>query len=245
MVKICLALSVFLSGPLLWAKPTIEQFATLDRSYFSSIILAEQENRRIIDKFGDFQKNWHKLNKVEKGNKIWDEHAKKISERIINAEKAIQKEEWLKAHSELLPIRSVLIKYRQKAGIDYYPDYLAYFQDVIEPMILKAQMRMQERRPVNMNQVFEDHYEEAAAVWSVVKEMPFSPKAFGFNEEREGFLKNSINDMTEALYSVLKAYRYGSGEDLARAMLELEPTYYRFFFIFSDLDVPKENRPNS
>lgn len=161
----------------------------------------------------------------------WSATFEAVARQIDAADAAVALSNWPAAHDALEPVRSMLLKARESAGVDYFPDRLARFH---EPMELLASAGARGLVPISppMRSEIERAFAEARAHWRGIEQN--LPEAADHRMSSPRFLqfKSALADGSKALTALSDALRGSDDAALLKAARAIKPPFARLYTAF-------------
>ena len=162
---------------------------------------------------------------------VWSATFATVARQIDTADAAVALANWAAAHDALEPVRAALLRAREGAGIDYFPDRLARFH---EPMELLASAGARGLLPISppMRSEIERAFAEARAHWRGIEQN--LPEAADHRMSSRRFLqfKAALADGSKALTALSDALRGSDDAALLKAARSIKPPFARLYSAF-------------
>ncbi len=161
----------------------------------------------------------------------WSATFEAVARQIDAADAAVALADWTAAHDTLEPVRQALMKAREAAGIDYFPDRLTRFH---EPMELLAQAGARGLLPISppMRQEIERAFAEARAHWRGIEQNLPDAADHRMGTRRHLQFKAALAEESKALTALSDALRGSDDAALLAAARALKPPFARLYTAF-------------
>lgn len=154
----------------------------------------------------------------------WQQMLQQAGRHMADADKAIARNDWARAHEALEPVRIGLMKVRQAAGFDYFVDRLTAFHEPMEELVLAAG----KGSLAGMEPVFA----HAAALWRAVESHPVDAATYRLSTQRQSQLRAGLAAEAQALSRLSDALRGGDTAAALAAAKAIKPPFARAFTAF-------------
>ena len=205
----------------------IEDAVAFDRVYVPALVLTNQPQKpaATAEALARLKAAWPKLQAAALND------AAAIAETdasIREAEKRLSSGSRQAAHDALEGVRLALWKARAARGVDYYPDRLTAFHEVMEQVVDSAAARAFDAPKL------ERELAEASALWSRVEDARFDAALFGFDAERTARLNGLVKKEREILAQLEASLALGNRETLAAGAKALRANFGQTYMLFGD-----------
>jgi len=209
-------------------KSVISHNADFDRAFIPALALTGQAkpDGRSVMAVKQLKQQWEVLKArlpelVEKGAV-----GGRIEDLIMKADGLISARRNAEAHRALVEVSRLLIRQRTKHGIDYFPDKLMAFRDVMEMIVSSS----------GDPTVVSEFMPEAQARWAVAREAKFKPEDFRFTDERVEALKENMQAVDKVLLD-LKAAAAGMNRPAMKKQARLlKKRFTKVYIMFGNFE---------
>lgn len=218
----------------------LEDMAAFDAAYIPALVLTNQPKREAAERamakldqalIGFKQRVPEPL----RADKLFAAELAQVEKCISDAARIMGSGGSLTAaHDALEPVRQILLVARRRNGLQYYPDYLTEFHDVMEDLVLAA------KKGVPLDDAQRDEVStllaRADVAWMKVETVKYDPAVYALDAERSERLKAGITAERERLDELR---RLQDGGDWARWVEQapaLKSGFSRVFALFGDFN---------
>jgi hypothetical protein len=178
----------------------VAEMADLDRDHVSALLSTmEGDTEEATLAVKSYKLGWSNFKSRHKGlDKLrgWAEVSERIDALVERADRKVNSGEVRDAHADLRDIGLEFFKFRRQNDIEYFPDRLTEFREVMEPICDAAEDG--ELTPAELD--FIDRTLPAALrLWGKAMSADFNRRDFGFSKGKESELKENLELEKRAL----------------------------------------------
>jgi hypothetical protein len=161
------------------------------------------------------------------------------SERVQQAAAQAGAGDMAKAHESLEYLRDALWKWRASRGVEYFPDRLTAYHDVMEHLVDAAARALPGDTRIA--------YAQAVSKWIDVERAPFAAAVHGFDGAAQQRLRAAMASERATLDEFAAAMGSGDPQALADVGRRLKQRFAQLYFLFGDFRglEPSEALPKS
>jgi hypothetical protein len=220
----------------------IKDTAVFDKAYIPPLFLTSQgkvEESKLAMKF--LKEDWaafkEKYYSTQPNDVQWKKDLDKAEDLIMAADKNVASGKDLRsAHADLEQAGGILKDARQRNKIEYFPDYLVEFHDIMEEIFEPAANwkpeTMSEKDIQNIQKVLSNGLE----AWAVTKKAKFTPEFHGFSPEKVQKMRNLQKAEEDALLALQGVLKKGDKVEIIKHALSLKPKYAPIYLLFGDFE---------
>jgi hypothetical protein len=184
-----------LAVPLMAHADLRDDMVALDQAYIPVLILSEESRPETAMAMDELLLRWDRFKQRQAyrsdRDKEWDFDIADIERQILNTQRLVEEGAFQDAHAALEPIREILMRMRQRVGLDYFTDALLRFH---------APMAAMQRQLVALQATGSDHdhqtmaasYARARGLWEEVLDEPINPFEYGLDLKRGKRLRQQL-----------------------------------------------------
>lgn len=209
-----------------------------DQAYIPALALTSVEQVYPSRKaYAQLMRQWREFKQthenISQNDQRWADDLEAVEVSLRRAGKLIAEGEELKeAHEALEHIRQVMLRARERMGMDYFLDHLTRFHDPMEAIVLKCKNTPPQQLSPSDIEELEHQLRLAQRLWLKVRETEFDAKLFEFDEEREATMRQSMLLVEGAMTNLERALAVGDEKEILTAGQGLKPPFARCFKLF-------------
>ena len=220
----------------------IKDMVALDKAYIPPLFLTSQgkvEESKLAMKF--MKEEWtifkQKYYSAQPNDAQWKKDMDKAEKLIMTADKIVASGENLRnAHGDLEEAGGILKDARQRDKIEYFPDYLTEFHDIMEEIFEPAANWKPETMSEKDIQTIQKVLSDGLRAWDVTKKAKFIPELYGFSSEKVQKMRNLHKAEEDALLALREAIKKGDKAEIIKQALSLKPKYASIYLLFGDFE---------
>lgn len=218
--------------------PLVKDMVRFDQAYIPVLALTS-ENQLVPARkaFRALMGEWQRFRQAHgqdfPADEQWKEDLKEVESNLRKAGGMIDEGAHLKeAHEVLEPVRQILMRARQRAGIDYFVDHLTRFHEPMEAIVLKCKQTPAPDLSAAHIENLDEQLRLLQKLWGKVKGADFKADLFEFDDCRAATLRQNIEFEDQAIARFEKALASGDAKAVVEAGVALKPPFARCFKLF-------------
>jgi hypothetical protein len=220
----------------------IKDMVVFDKAYIPALFLTSQgkgDESKLAMKF--LKENWaafkEKYYSAQSNDIQWKKDMDKAENLIMAADDTISGSKDLRsAHGDLETAGGILKDARQRNKIEYFPDYLVEFHDIMEEIFEPAANWKPETMSEKDIQDIQNVLSNGLEAWDVAKKAKFTPELYGFSPEKVQRMRNLQKAEEDALLGLQEALKKGDKAEIIKHALSLKPKYAPIYLLFGDFE---------
>jgi hypothetical protein len=219
----------------------VSDSAVFDRTYIAALALTSQneaeKSKTAMTKLNQAWRTYAGAYRSYKpADAAWKTGFSDIDTAIAKADGLVARGDSLPmAHDALEPVRVILMRLRQKHGIDYYVDYQTAFHEPMEAIVLTVKGKT----PDTLTQEDMDKMRRLLptleARWMALQNAKFEPGKHGFDDPRAAKLKQLSEQETLAVAAFKRALAESDKSAIIQRAAAIKPPFAQMFMLFGDL----------
>ena len=216
----------------------LSDMAELDRAYIPVLALTSQEKEELSwQAMGTFERQWREFKSSH-----YEEHPEDVSWKsdfdVVEAHiseartRILSRLDLKTAHQELEPIRTILLKLRQRHGMEYFLDYLTEFHEPMETIVLLGKSKTPETMTPADVQRLRKLTLLAEQSWKAVINAAVDSPAFPLDAEKVEQIRPLIDLESKAIKRLKDLIESNDVAALPAAAVGLKPNFAKLFMSF-------------
>lgn len=166
----------------------------------------------------------------------WRRALQRAGAQITQADAAVARGDWSRAHEALEPVREALMQVRRTAGFEYHVDRLTAFHAPMEDLVLAGSKLQPGAVDAATRSRLERSFAEARARWLEVERHPADATVHRLSAARAAQLRQGLAGVDAALARLSDALRGSDNTALLAALRGVKPPFARSFTAFGLAD---------
>jgi len=222
------------------ARPDIRSgMARLDGAYIPALSLtSEGDTARSKAALAVLSVEWHEFRRRHgrwaKADTEWQPDLSRAETMIQRAVLLADADSLARAHDELEPVRTVMMKLRRRNGIDYFLDYLTEFHPPMEALVSAGKSRLPESLNPGALDSLKTEYALAASAWNRVESAGLDRWRYELNQQQRAEAEAHIKAESEALGRLGDAFAARDRAAVLKAAATLKPEFAALYKMFGD-----------
>lgn len=214
--------------------------AAFDKAYIPALALTSQGEAekskaamaRLDQAWRDFS-NAHRKDNPD--DDAWMQGFSEIDKWILEADASVARgDKLMDAHNVLEHVRVILMRLRQKRGIDYYLDYQTAYHEPMEAIVLAAKGKTPATFTEQDIDKIRNAIPELEKRWNAVRNARFDPGNLGLDSTRSARIKRSIELETESIAGLKHALAGADKSAMIQRAVAIKPPFAQLYMLFGE-----------